>query len=52
VLNPNLGREAIAAEFAKDGRVRIADVLDDVAAEQRRFAYGVSLTGWFRAKPL
>jgi SM-20-related protein len=36
VLNPNLDKEAIAAEFAKDGRARIHDLLDEDTAERIR----------------
>jgi SM-20-related protein len=36
VLNPNLDKTAIAEEFAKDGRVRIPEVLDSETAERLR----------------
>ena len=36
MLNPNLNREAIAEEFAHDGRVRIENLLDEDIAERIR----------------
>ena len=40
MLNPNLDRAALAAEFSRDGRVRIKDVLDPDVAE---FLDGITL---------
>ena len=36
MLNPNLDRAALAAEFKRDGRLRIEDVLDPAVAERIR----------------
>ena len=36
MLNPNLDRAALAAEFSEDGRVRVEDVLDPEIAERIR----------------